>query len=125
MEIILSKHCEALTGSLGKGYGYFIQRRRSQDGSVRFFSQRSKHPPIPHDGHLRFIFACAELAQLKTHIADIRVSRMELREALSEAGYRIFASWCPVLASSASESPDILSAADIINFRRDYLPNPA
>ena len=125
MEIILSKQCEALTGSLGKGYGYFIQRRRSQDGSVRFFSQRSKHPPIPHDGHLRFIFACAELAQLKTHIADIRVSRMELREALSEAGYRIFASWCPVLASSASESPDILSAADIINFRRDYLPNPA
>ena len=125
MEIILSKQCEALTGSLGKGYGYFIQRRRSYNGSVRFFSQRSKHPPIPHDGHLRFIFACAELAQLKTHIADIRASRMELSDALSEAGYSHLASRCPVLASSASESPDILSAADIINFRRDYLPNPA
>ena len=122
MEIILSKQCEALTGSLGKGYGYFIQRRRSQDGSVRFFSQRSKHPPIPHDGHLRFIFACAELAQLKTHISDIRVSRKELREALSEAGYYHLASQCPVLASSASEYPDILSASDIINFRREYLP---
>ena len=125
MEIILSKHCEALTGSLGKGFGYYIRRARHEDGSVRFFSQRSKHPPIPADGHLRFIFACAELAQLKTHIADIRVSRMELREALSEAGYRIFASRCPVLASSASECPDILSAADIINFRREYLPNLA
>ena len=125
MEIILSKQCEALTGSLGKGYGYFIQRRRSQDGSVRFFSQRSKHPPIPADGHLRFIFACAELAQLKTHITDIRVPRMEFSDALSEAGYSHLASRCPVLASSASEYPDILSAADIINFRRDYLPNRA
>ena len=142
MEIILSKQCEALTGSLGKGYGYFIQRRRrSYNGSVRFFSQRSKHPPIPADGHLRFIFASAELAQLKTHISDIRVSRKELRQALWEAGYYHLASRCPVLASSASEIPpasrcpvlassaseypDILSAADIINFRREYLPNPA
>ena len=125
MEIILSKHCEALYGSLGKCYGYYIRRARHQDGSVRFFSQRSKHPPIPHDGHLRFIFACAELPRLKTPIADIRVSRKELREALSEAGYSHLASRCPVLASSASEYPDILSAADIINFRRDYLPNPA
>ena len=126
MEIILSKQCEALTGSLGKGYGYFIQRRRrSYNGSVRFFSQRSKHPPIPADGHLRFIFASAELAQLKTHISDIRVSRKELRQALWEAGYYHLASRCPVLASSASEYPDILSAADIINFRREYLPNPA
>ena len=122
MEIILSKHCEALTGSLGKGYGYYIRRARHQDGSVRFFSQRSKHPPIPHDGHLRFIFACAELAQLKTHIADIRVSRKELREALSEAGYYHLASRYPEFASSASEGPEIFSAADIINFRRDYLP---
>ena len=125
MEIILSKHCEALTGSLGKGYGYYIRRARHEDGSIRFFSQRSKHPPIPHDGHLRFIFACAELAQLKTHIADIRVSRKELRQALWEAGYYHLASRCPVLASSASECPDILSAADIINYRRDYMPNPA
>ena len=125
MEIILSKQCESLTGSLGKGYGYYIRRAPRKDGSVRFFSQRTKHPPIPPDGHLRFIFACAELAQLKTHIADIRVSRIELSDALSEAGYSHLASRCPVLASSANESPDILSAADIINFRRDYLPNPA
>ena len=48
MEIILSKHCEALYGSLGKGYGYYIRRARHKDGSVRFFSQRSKHPPIPN-----------------------------------------------------------------------------
>ena len=62
MEIILSKQCESLTGSLGKGYGYFIQGRRGHDGSVRFFSQRSKHLPIPNDGHWKFILACANLA---------------------------------------------------------------
>ena len=62
MEIILSKQCESLTGSLGKGFGYFIQRRRGQDGKYHFFSQRSKHPPIPINGHLRFIFTCAEMA---------------------------------------------------------------
>ena len=127
MEIILTKQCEAFTGSLGKGFGYYIRRARHQDGSVRFFSQRSKHPPIPHDGQLRFIFACAELAQLKTHITDIRVPRMELSDALFEAGFYHLAAWCPVLASSASVYPEseILSATDIINFRRDYLPNPA
>ena len=88
MEIILSKQCESLTGSLGKGYGYFIQRRRGQDGKYHFFSQRSKHPPIPIDGHLRFIFTCAELTQMNLHITDIRVSRDELVKAVEEAG------WC-------------------------------
>lgn len=86
MEIILSKQCESLTGSLGKGYGYYIRRARHQDGSVHFYSQRSKHPPIPRDGHLRFIFTCAELTQNRLHIADIRVSGEEIYSALKEAG---------------------------------------
>ena len=135
MEIFLTKQCESFTGSLGKGFGYHIQRRKNG-----FFAKRNAKGEIPADGHLRFIFACAELAQMKTHIADIRVSRKELAQALAEAGYsprhRCLppslaiappASRCPVLASSASECPasDFLSASDIINFRRDYLPNQA
>ena len=60
MEIILTKQCEALTGSLGEGFGYYIRRAPHKDGSVRFFSQRSKWD-VPPDGHLRFIFACADL----------------------------------------------------------------
>ena len=118
MEIFLTKQCETLTGSLGKGYGYFIQRRRSYDGSVRFFSQRSKHPPIPRDGHLRFIFACVELAQMKTHIADVKVTNRELFEALREANATspAFLNWNNV---------ETYNASDIINFRRDYLPNQA
>ena len=114
MEIILSKQCESLTGALGNGYGYFIQRRRGQDGKYHFFSQRSKHPPIPIDGHLRFIFTCAELAQMRLHVSDIRVPRKELQEALEEAG---------LFLSAAHDVRHELSATDIIKIHRYYLPD--
>ncbi len=110
MEIILSKQCESLTGSLGKGYGYFIQRRRGQDGKYHFFSQRSKHPPIPQDGHLRFIFACAELTQMNLHIADMRVSRDELVNAVEEAG------WC--LSRFMENLHPTLTAKEVLTFKQ-------
>lgn len=121
MEIILSKHCTALTGSLGKGFGYYIRRATDENGSVHFFSQRSKWD-VPADGHLRFIFACAELAQMKTHIADIRVSRKELIYALWEADYETAGDY---VYTEPGKFPKIFSASDIINYRRDYLPNQA
>ena len=111
MEIILSKQCESLTGSLGKGYGYFIQRRRGQDGKYHFFSQRSKHPPIPIDGHLRFIFTCAELTQMNLHIADIRVSRDELVKAVEEAG------WC--LSRFMENLHPTLTAKEVLTFKQN------
>ena len=114
MEIILSKQCEALTGSLGKGFGYSIQRRRDHEGRYHFYSQRSKHPPIPRDGHLRFIFACAELAQMRLHISDIKVTNRELFEALREANL-------PAPAFLTWNNVESYNASDIINFRRDYL----
>ena len=111
MEIILSKQCESLTGALGNGYGYFIQRRRGQDGKYHFFSQRSKHPPIPRDGHLRFIFTCADLAQAKLHISDIRVSGYELKAALQE----------DVLLASALcvDVDNEYSAAEVLQFKKE------
>ena len=118
MEIILSKHCQALTGSLGTGLGYYIRRAPNKNGSVRFFSQRSKHPPIPRDGHLRFIIICADLAQMKTHIADVKVTNRELFEALREAN-------APSPAFLNWNNLETYNASDIINFRRDYLPNQA
>lgn len=111
MEIILSKQCEALTGSLGRGFGYSIQRRRDQGGKYHFFSQRSKHPPIPIDGHLRFIFTCAELAQMRLHIADIRVSRDELVEAVEEAG------WC--LSRFMENLHPTLTAKEVLTFKQN------
>ena len=117
MEIILSEQCKSLTGCLGKGYGYFIQKRRTKDGSVRFFSQRSKHPPIPRDGHLRFILTCADFANMKLHVSDIRVKKDEMADALWEAGLLN-------LADSVCENPyrlpDEMNASDIINFKNNY-----
>ena len=84
MEIILSRTCKSLTGSLGRSLGYYIRSARSKDGTVRFYGQRSKHT-VPPDGHWRFIIACAELAQMSLHISDIQLTRTELESALNEA----------------------------------------
>ena len=110
MEIILSKQCEALTGSLGKGFGYSIQRRRDHKGRYHFYSQRSKWN-VPPDGHLKFIFTCAELAQIGLHISDIRVSRDELVEAVEEAG------WC--LSRFMENLHPTLTAKEILTFKQN------
>ena len=80
MEIILARTCKSLTGSLGRIYGYSITRR---DG--KFVSIRNPKGPRIRDGHLRFIFACAELAQYNFHIANIDVEGEELLQAAREA----------------------------------------
>ena len=65
MKVILSPTCKSLTGSLGRGFGYFIVRRKNG-----FFGVRSRHN-VPPDGHWRFILACAELAKMKQIIARV------------------------------------------------------
>ena len=80
MQVFLSKQCLSLTGLLRPDLGYYL--RSTKKG--RFFAQRSRYN-VPPDGHLRFIILCAELAQNKLHITDIRVSREELKSALYEA----------------------------------------
>ena len=110
MEIILSKQCEALTGSLGRGFGYSIQRRRGHGGRYHFYSQRSKWN-VPRDGHLKFIFTCADLAQMRLHITDIRVSRDELVEAVEEAG------WC--LSRFMENLHPTLTAKEVLTFKQN------
>jgi hypothetical protein len=80
MEIILARTCKSITGSLGKSYGYSITKR---DG--KFYSIRSPKGPRIRDGHLRFIFACAELARDGFLIADIDIRGEELLQAAHEA----------------------------------------
>lgn len=113
MQIILTENCTACTGALGRGFGYHIQRRKNG-----FFSKRNSKGAIPYDGHWKFILACAELAQYKLHIDDIRVARRELHNALREANLPspAFLNWNNV---------EIYNASDIINFQRDHLPNLA
>lgn len=106
MEIILSKQCESLTGSLGRGFGYHIQRRKKG-----FFAKRDAKGAIPPDGHWRFIVLCAEMAQAKLHISDIRVSGYELKAALQE----------DVLLASALcvDVDNEYSAAEVLQFKNE------
>ena len=106
MEIILSKQCESLTGSLDRSMGYYI--RSSRGG--RYYSQRSKHS-VPPDGHWRFIVACAQLAQNKLHIADIKISREEVKKALYEAQ-------CFIAMQNLRK--DFYDARDILNLKTTF-----
>ena len=85
MRIILSSNCESFTGSLGRGFGYFIVRRKNG-----FFSVRSRHS-VPPDGHWNFIVSCAEIARMGLHFSDIKASRVEVSDALKEARHFIAA----------------------------------
>jgi len=106
MKLFMSQQCESLTGSLGSGFGYHIERRKNG-----FFSKRNQRGIIPPDGHWRFIVLCAELAQNRLHITDIRVSRDELKTALYEA--RCF-------IAMQNLRLDTYSARDILNLKTTF-----
>ena len=112
MEIILSKQCESLTGSLGQGFGYHIQRRNNG-----FFAKRNSKGDTPRDGHLRFILSCAEIAQSKLHITDIRVYRTELVLALWKAGRKKLGDY---VFTEPDKFPETFHADDIMKFKNDY-----
>lgn len=113
MEIFLSKQCESLTGSLGRGFGYVVVKRGN-----RFFSQRCNNKvSTPPNGHLRFILSCANLAQSKLHINDICVSRDEMMDALWEAGQRDAADY---IAANLKDFPSVFRANDVINLKNMY-----
>ena len=102
MEIFLSSNCESFTGSLGRGFGYFIVRRKNG-----FFSVRSRHS-VPPDGHWRFIVACAEIARMGLHLSDIKASRVEVSDALKEARHFI---------ALQNLRKDSYNARDILNLK--------
>ena len=88
MQIFLTNNCLALAGIIGsKSWGYYIKHHRHKDGSVTFHSQRSKHGPIAAHGHLCFIGLCAEMAQKRMYINEIKLDYRELIAALWEAGH--------------------------------------
>ena len=113
MELFLSHQCESLTGSLGRGFGYYI--RSTKKG--RFFAQRSKHS-VPENGHLRFIITCAELAQNKLHITDVKVDWLELQTALYEA--KCFVASEHVRRNYADKCKVSYDARDILNLKTTF-----
>ena len=106
MEVILSSQTISLTGMLERGLGYYL--RSTKTG--RFFSQRSKHA-VPPDGHWRFIVLCAELAQNRLYITDIRVSCDEVKNALTEAHHFI---------ASQNLRLSVYTARDILNLKTTF-----
>ena len=113
MEIILSKQCESFTGSLGRGFGYHIQRRKNG-----FFAKRNTKGIVPQDGHWRFIVACAEQARMKLYIADIKVNWMEVQSALYDA--RHFTASEQVRRNYADKCKATYDAHDIINLKTTF-----
>lgn len=113
MEIILSKQCESLTGSLGRGFGYHIQRRKNG-----FFAVRNTKGIIPPDGHLRFILLCAELAHSGLHISDIKVHWLELHSALYKAKH--FVASEQVRRNCDVKDKDFYNARDILNLKTTF-----
>ena len=109
MEIILTEQCTSITGSLGRGYGYSIQKRKD-----RFYSKRDSKGDVPFDGHWRFIVACAQLAILNSHISDILVSAKELREAINEAGFLYGYSL------AEAKSGEIFHASQVMDFKKRW-----
>ncbi len=97
--------CLNLAGLLEPALGYFLVKRGDN-----FYSIRSKWG-APPDGHLRFIFLCAELAQNGLHISDICVPRKELKAALREAHHFVAASHLKL-----SE----YSARDVLNLKTTF-----
>ena len=73
--------CTSLVGMLNPELGYHLEHRKNG-----FFAVRN-NTPAPPDGHLRFIFLCAEMAQNHLYISDIQVNGYELKAALTEAGF--------------------------------------
>ena len=113
MKVILSTMCTSLVGMLERGLGYHLEHRKNG-----FFSKRNQRGSVPSDGHWRFIVLCAELAQNGLHISDIQVSRVELLNALSEAGLS--------LSSARDVRREVLSASDIMSIRSNIIrQNPS
>ena len=113
MKIILTEKCESLTGSVGRGFGYHIQKRKNG-----FFAKRNSKGIVPPDGHWRFIVACAEQAKMKLHIADIKVDWMEVQSALYDA--RHFTASEQVRRNYTDKCKASYNARDILNLKTTF-----
>ena len=113
MEIILSNQCESLKGTLGRGFGYHIQKRKNG-----YFAKRNSKGKVPVNGHWRFILACAHIAQTKLHIADIQIHWKELHDARYEAHQ--FTAAFHVELNGRKAKKIFYNARDIINLKTTF-----
>ena len=113
MEIILNEGVQSLTGSLGRGFGYHIQRRKD-----RFYVKRNAKGIVPADGHWRFVLTCAEIAKMGLHIADVQIDALELHAALIKAAKHMAAQ--QVLTNYQKGVMLKYNARDIMNLKTTF-----
>ena len=84
MEIILSKNCQSITGTISRKHGYYIKNIKG-----RFYGVRKSRGMVPPDGHLHFIICLAHMAvnSRNLYISDISVPSLEIVAALDEANF--------------------------------------
>ena len=109
MEIILAASCRSLTGSIATGYGYAIKKQ-----GKKFISKQNSRGSVPAWGRLAFIIRCAELAQGKLTISDVRLPVKEFRAAILEAGKQ------PGFELSCRDGRKTLNAADVLYYQQMY-----
>ena len=113
MKVILSNRCLSLTGMLERGLGYHLVKRKNG-----FYARRDSKGFVPHDGHWRFIVLCAELAQNKLHITDVKIDWLELQSALYEA--KCFTASRVVRQNYADKYKVSYNARDILNLKTTF-----
>ena len=84
MEIILSKFCQSITGTISRKHGYYIKNIKG-----RFYGVRTSRAVVPPDGHWNFILSLTNMALNTSNlfVTDISLSSFELTEALTEADF--------------------------------------
>lgn len=107
MEIILSKQCESLTGTLGRELGYHVQHRKNG-----FFSKRNSNGPVRADGHWMMIRLCANMAMQRLYVTDIRVTGYEMKAALQEAAY--------LESALLVDVDEVYDAEGVLNFIKEH-----
>ena len=112
MKIILSQFCKSFTGQINRQYGYAV--RRTKKGFFLFKCSKNKVQLLP-DGHLRAIFALAQMARQGIFLADVQCKADELHQALVEAN-AFPAAW-QVYNNNISNVKRTYSARDIINLK--------
>ena len=113
MKVTLSEQCLSLAGMLERGLGYHLQRRKNG-----FFAKRNTKGFVPPDGHWRFIVLCAEMAQNKLYITDIKVYCEEVSLALREAHHFIASD--AVCQNADRNLKAFYDARDILNLKTTF-----
>ena len=114
MKISFITEDAAFTGTLNRNYGYAVQRQRNGT----YYGKRNSRGYVPPDGHLLFLFACAEMAKRHILFEDIRVSAIELHAALLEAHKWIAAQ--QVQTNFDNYYKIDYTAADILNLKTTF-----